>query len=252
MGVKITKKIILISVVLLASQVAQADFTPIVGPPVEPSFTNILDTIYSDTFTPDGLNYQGATGIYVQRMVDSLSPDPTDIGVNMNVVAGPAFGATDQIWDDGATKIYAKARYASYAQNIGYWTKNTSGYYSIWNPLFGVDPGYDQTGNEASPDLTGLEWAWGRQGTTTNSSYADDNWDDVDHMLTYKVTGLADQGSWTVWLLRWDDQTINCGTGSDRDFNDSVIEIRAVPVPGAVILGILGLSVAGIKLRKYA
>ncbi len=82
-----------------------------------------------------------------------------------------------------------------------------------------------------------------------NSSYADDNPDDVDHMLTYKVTGLADQGSWTVWLLRWDDQT---GSGSDRDFNDSVIEIRAIPVPAAVLLGILGLGVAGLKLRKFA
>ncbi len=243
------RKLVFIATVLLASKVAQADFYTSIDGSGEPCFTSIINTIYTGSFSQVGLDYQDITlGIYVQRMVDSLSSDPTNIGVNMNIVSGPASGATDQIWDDGATKIIAKARWASYDQDFGYWTKE-SGEYSVWNPLFSVDPGYDQTGNEASPVLTGLDWAWGRQGTTVNSSYADDNPDDVDHMLTYKVTGLADQGSWTVWLLRWDDQT---GSGSDRDFNDSVIEIRAIPVPAAVLLGILGLGVAGLKLRKFA
>ncbi len=127
---------------LLAAQVAQADFTTI-GSSGEPGFTDILKTIYSDTFTPVGLDYQGTTGIYVQRMVDSLSADPTAIGVNMNIVSGPAFEATDQIWDDGATKINAKARFASYAQNFGYWTDDDSdGKYDDWNYLFSVDQGY--------------------------------------------------------------------------------------------------------------
>jgi hypothetical protein len=146
--------------------------------------------------------------------------------------------------------IYAKARFASYAQNFGYWTDDDDdGTYDDWHDLFSVNQGYVQTG-QASPDLAGLEWAWGRKGTTENSSYSADNLDFSDHMLTYQVTGLADQGSWNVWLLRWDDQTIS--SGSDRDFNDSVVEIRAVPVPAAVLLGILGLGVAGVKLRKYA
>ena len=157
--IKIIKKIILIATVLLASQVAQADFTPI-GYSGEPSFTDILDTIYPGSFSPDGLNYQNTTGIYVQRMVDSLSSTVTDIGVNMNVVTGPATGATDQIWDDGATKIYAKARYAGYAQDFGYWTEDDDdGKYDDWHYLFSVNSGYVQTG-QASPDLTGLEWAW--------------------------------------------------------------------------------------------
>ena len=250
------KKIILIVTVLLASQVAQADFTSI-GGSGEPGFTNILDTLYSSSgsFSQVGLDYQDTTlGIYVKRMVDSLSSDPTDIGVNMNIVAGPAFGATDQIWDDGATQIYAKARFAGYAQNFGYWTDDdNNGTYDVWHYLFSVNQGYVQTG-QASPVLTGLEWAWGRKGTTENSSYAAENPDDTpyDHMLTYQVTGLADQGSWTVWLLRWDDQTIISGAGSDRDFNDSVVEIRAVPVSGAILLGMIGLGVAGVKLRKFA
>jgi hypothetical protein len=35
--------------------------------------------------------------------------------------------------------------------------------------------------------------------------------------------------------------------------NDVVLTVtEAVPAPGAILLGILGLSVAGVKLRKYA
>jgi hypothetical protein len=36
------------------------------------------------------------------------------------------------------------------------------------------------------------------------------------------------------------------------DFNDEYAVIGAVPVPGAVLLGMLGLSVVGVKLRKHA
>ena len=251
------RKLVFIATVLLASQVAQADFYTSIGSSGEPGFTSILNTIYSGSFSQAGLDYQDTIlGIYVQRMVDSTDSNPLNDGVNMNVVSGPAFGATDQIWDDGSSKIYAKARYASYAQNFGYNTDivGPDGIYETWNYLFSVNQGYVQTG-QASPDLTGFDWTWGRQGTTVNSSYAADNPDTPtpdDHMLTYQVTGLADQGSWTVWLLRWDDQTINSGFGSDRDFNDSVVEIRAVPVPAAVLLGMLGLGVVGWKLRKYS
>ena len=40
-----------------------------------------------------------------------------------------------------------------------------------------------------------------------------------------------------------------------RDYQDMLVLIEGanpVPVPGAILLGILGLSVAGVKLRKYA
>jgi len=36
------------------------------------------------------------------------------------------------------------------------------------------------------------------------------------------------------------------------DVTGGSIDITVVPVPGAILLGILGLSVAGIKLRKFA
>lgn len=52
------------------------------------------------------------------------------------------------------------------------------------------------------------------------------------------VTGIGFQ-------IRW-DRSLNNGRVGD-DYNTSV-----VPVPAAVLLGILGLGVVGLKLRKYA
>jgi hypothetical protein len=40
--------------------------------------------------------------------------------------------------------------------------------------------------------------------------------------------------------------------GGDYPSDPDAYHISVVPVPGAVLLGILGLGVAGIKLRKYA
>ena len=42
------------------------------------------------------------------------------------------------------------------------------------------------------------------------------------------------------------------GSSSNGNYDRAYIETTIVPVPGAILLGILGLSVAGIKLRKFA
>lgn len=42
------------------------------------------------------------------------------------------------------------------------------------------------------------------------------------------------------------------GTGYDETARFSLSSVEIVPVPGAVLLGILGLSAVGVKLRKYA
>jgi len=36
------------------------------------------------------------------------------------------------------------------------------------------------------------------------------------------------------------------------EFDNLAVGLTPVPVPGAVLLGVLGLSIAGIKLRKLA
>lgn len=49
------------------------------------------------------------------------------------------------------------------------------------------------------------------------------------------------------FIIQFNKATTGEGTNWSDDFHASV-----VPVPGAVLLGILGLSIVGVKLRKYA
>ena len=64
----------------------------------------------------------------------------------------------------------------------------------------------------------------------------------LDDVAVYGRLYLTVQNAppWDDWW--WDTAMINTST----------LEVDVVPVPGAVLLGILGLSVAGVKLRKFA
>ena len=87
------------------------------------------------------------------------------------------------------------------------------------------------------------------------------NADSSDHMLAFQgndidqiVVGGGVPGTWTdnEFILGWED--VKAGY-SDLDYQDFVVAIESVqpvPVPAAVLLGILGLGVAGLRLRKYA
>jgi hypothetical protein len=85
------------------------------------------------------------------------------------------------------------------------------------------------------------------------------NSDGHDHMLAYAGEGdtvklpTRPAGTWTAneYVLAWEDLTIN---GADEDYDDFVVMVESVqvPVPAAVLLGLLGMSVAGLKLRKFA
>jgi hypothetical protein len=107
-------------------------------------------------------------------------------------------------------------------------------------------------------------------GTNGGFWYSDTglNTDNMDHMYAYQ--GQGDQmdlpDPWdddtviddTYYILCWEDLKKADGSGtpiSDRDYTDMAIlveSIRPIPVPAAVILGILGMGVASLKLRKYA
>ena len=53
------------------------------------------------------------------------------------------------------------------------------------------------------------------------------------------IVQLSTSGSWFT-------------TGTSTDVKGGSLDASVVPVPAAVLLGMLGLSVAGLKLRKYA
>lgn len=88
---------------------------------------------------------------------------------------------------------------------------------------------------------------------------------------TYSINGISksltganytqDQPSWTEGVQYVSFSGISAADGSigidiyntaPTDTVVSGMQIQAVPVPGAVLLGLLGLSVAGAKLRKRA
>lgn len=87
------------------------------------------------------------------------------------------------------------------------------------------------------------------------------NTDSSDHMLAFQgnnsdqiQVGGGTAGTWTddEYILGWEDVRLDL---SDEDYQDFIVGIESVepvPVPGAILLGILGLGVAGLKLRKFA
>jgi len=86
------------------------------------------------------------------------------------------------------------------------------------------------------------------------------NNDGMDHMFAYKGQGdtIDLPSPWldavvgpAYHILAWEDLA---APYTDGDYTDMVVMVESVmvPVPGAVLLGMLGLSVAGVKLRKYA
>ena len=65
-------------------------------------------------------------------------------------------------------------------------------------------------------------------------------------MVTYFVEGLTGVDE-TVWLLFWEDQPC----GGDEDFNDFVVEVRAIPEPGTMLLVGAGLTaLAAFRSRR--
>ena len=56
-----------------------------------------------------------------------------------------------------------------------------------------------------------------------------------------------------AWTIKFGvSGTLDNFFSEDRDLSDGEVKGQVVPVPAAVLLGILGLGVVGLKLRKYA
>ena len=115
--------------------------------------------------------------------------------------------------------------------------------------VFGADTGIDFAQNMFGFYLDTPAGLW----------YSDTglNADQFDHMVAYEGVGdtvklpTRPAGQWGAneYILAWEDLS----GGGDKDYNDFVImmeSVTPVPVPGAILLGMLGLSVAGVKLRK--
>lgn len=240
------KKLIGIAVIVLVAQAAHADFTAPINTG-EISQVDLLSGIYGETFSAVSGTYNFASASYTATRVEDFADGGTasTVGNNLELLGNPVAGDTDQLWNDGVTEVVAEARYAGYSQGFGFNTGSGD------TQVFQVQGSkFDVTGSGVV-DVRGQEgFRWVRTDGQQSPQYSTvaDNADGIDHLVTYLISGPS---GWhtgvTTWLLCWDDQL----NGGDRDFNDLVVEVRAVPIPPAVVIGILGLGVAGIKLRKY-
>ncbi|MFH1108621.1 MAG: DUF4114 domain-containing protein [Planctomycetota bacterium] len=231
---------------------ASANLTTVQAPAAgEQSQYQILSTVYGVTFLPavnNALSYtSGPGGITATRVDDFLAGGGQ--GTDLHLVDVPAPGNTDQQWVDGIASVRAEARFAAYSQQFGY----SDALHPVYENLFNVTGSqYAVSGSASHQFSMGVPWNWARsgQGGTFYSQESRNN--NEDHMVTYQITGLTglDPGE-AVWMLFWEDLRGPYGCGSDRDFNDLAVEVRAsaVPLPGADILAMIGF--AGVSVLRY-
>jgi hypothetical protein len=228
--------------------------SPINPPPGnEKSHAQILHDIYNQNFTLDGASgrdYVGDNGITAKRVYDF-----DDIFYNTTHVYNHQPNDVDQIWTDGQVTVTALAKYASYQQAFGW---NGDGLSTDFHLL--VD-NTDIGGPGVSFSITaGTEFLWGYQ---AKGNPRCEWWHDgenlewwsrpesqhhcvgEDHMVTYFMEGAS--STQAVWTIFMEDLRLY---ESDKDYNDFVVEIRAVPEPTSILL--LGLGALALLRKRKA
>jgi len=208
------------------------------GPPGgEKSHLEIISDTYSGyagSFVAVGENFVNATaGITVSRVFDENDGD-----ITLHILLGNETGI-DQIWTDGTARVTASAKYADFTQSFG-WNMDGGASGTTYEEL--LNQGDIISGDSVEVVITG-DFLWGIEpnGYQWWSSMSA-NTDATDHLLSYYVEGLSGlEMNEKVWLLFWEDNI----SGGDLDYNDFVIELRAVPEPGTLLLVGAGLAALG-------
>ena len=225
----------------------------------------------------------GDGGTSLQGVLDSITVSPIAGTSSVNVVTDSMYDSEDSGWSiTGASGSLSTV----IIELAGLSNQNTMGIWDTSNPsntlqLFG---GAATTGSQVLLSIltdgsvivnfsdTGVNFGGNSFGWYIDSSanvgggffYSDTalNSDGLDHMLafqgqntdTIQIANFA-SGLWTSseYILAFED-SLNIPLGSsDTNYSDFVFIVESVvPVPAAVLLGLVGLGVAGLKLRKYA
>ncbi|MDI6447857.1 DUF4114 domain-containing protein [Anaerobaca lacustris] len=215
----------------------------------------------------------------LQDVLNSITVAPTAGVSSVNTATDAIRDDLDSYWSISGSSQSA----ATMIIELSAWKDQTSfGVFDMFNPLSRVEifsgadaPGIANGGlKNLVIDADGKVYvnyvlqgtfvgnAFGYYITTPqqNTWYSDTdlNADEFDHMLVYQgknidsvqIAGLS-KGLWTnnEFILAFEDQW----GGGDGDWQDLVLMVESVvpvPVPGAVLLGVLGLGAAGMRLRK--
>lgn len=223
------KKFVVAATLLAASGSAMADFTTVNGPAGgELGHGAIFGNVYGGVFNPSGLNFTNGT-ITATRVHDRNN------GTNSALaIAGPDLSnQTDQVWQDGSVRVRASAKYSGDSQAFG-WIQNSN---NAQNFLFTAG-GIPQS-NQFFVGGDGLFRLYDDPSNAPLFDSLESNNSNVDHMVTYFITGTAD-GIDKFFVLFEDRQT------GDFDYNDIGIELSVVPLPPAAWAGLASLAgVAG-------
>ncbi len=192
-----------------------------------------------------------------------IAPAPLEEGYPPNPWADPDTYIT---WDvdknEDGTWHYSYT-FSTPSKNISHFILEVSeNFYELESDFSGLTEGYSvvlppatysgDTGGASNygipGELWGIKFHKAEPGSSTWSFEFDSTkqpmWGDF-----YVVDGaVVDQGKKTIpYAYNAGFTSFDCGDGKHIAVPDTV-----VPVPGAVLLGILGVAVAGIKLRKFA
>lgn len=203
------------------------------------------------TFLKPNLDEAGPADVFAGLYGASFTQSGLDF-TNGQVTARRVADDQDQFWTGTfSTKIVA--RFSGFSQSLGALSK---GKYQDLLEASGI--GFDQAGEEKTVTLDNGVWVrFGDSGT--HASAPEYNEDGRDHLITYHIE-TTDASP--VWLLFWEDldmdSTLTKGRSSS-DFNDLVVMVRevdipgppiAVPLPGAFVVGLATLGIGGFIFRK--
>lgn len=267
------------AVVAMAGGVASAQFTQINGPASgEINHLTLMNGIFNNDITSNDIegvgasiggshasvfaSYQGTSSVFGGQNVTITRINDQDAGGGAGTaldLGGSNFnaaGVTDQVWVDGTVRARAKAVFAGDNQNFGYVDPSTNAYTGVIDT---IGSGLHPSQNVISPVLTfdSNPWHWARSGLGGNNfsngheSLESANVSQLDQMVTYHVQ--IGNRVLPVWLLFWEDRPNNFGGQSDRDFNDLVVMLSVIPLPGPAALGMAGLlGLVAVRRRRHA
>ncbi|MFQ5501404.1 MAG: DUF4114 domain-containing protein [Phycisphaerae bacterium] len=217
---------------VFANGITYTSFNDGFNAPLEPTHSQILDDIYGATFVASGLDFTNGT-VTARRVFDQGS-----IMETLHLVTGDQNGV-DQVWTDGISTVTASAKFALLNQSFGW---NGGGMGTAYTELL-TDA--DVGGPGVPVNIMG-DFLWGSNPSSPDMWWSQEpqNTDGADHLITYKIDGLGTAD--TVWLLFWED---TAATTSDFDYNDFVVEVRAIPEPATAMFLIFG-GVSLILRRK--
>ncbi|MEM6393973.1 MAG: DUF4114 domain-containing protein [Planctomycetota bacterium] len=203
----------------VAAGPAMAGLTPIVESSTEATHLDIFNATYGGGFSASGAGFV-SSDVTVERVDD----------------------AEDISFGFGSFTAQSIARFASLDQSFGY--VDAEGDFQMLFEETGS--GFDVTGSVGETTLdTPVTFArLGTGGVVSSDPTA--NSDGEDHLITYKVTSGSDE----FYVLFFEDLF---GSAADNDFQDLVVEVRAisaVPTPAAAGLGLVLMGGLAFRRRR--